>query len=139
MSDTPRYTVNRSIVTLRYQQPFLDWLMSADPDPLLDLALADLENDSDAFLIPGDGVVDNAQDAVKWVEKRWRMFFDHMLGEWLLDESLWPQKRTLKMFREWFTVEYRSMVWDLVSAPIMVYDWEDENDDNVHDHDEILH
>ena len=128
MSTAPRYTINRSIVILRYKQAFLDWLMSADPNPPQDMTLDDLGDDGDAFMIPGENVVDNMQDAVKWVEKHWGMFFEHTLEGWLVDESLWPQKRTLKMFREWFTIEYRSMVWDLVNAPILTEDWEESED-----------
>ncbi len=133
----PRYTINRSIIILHHQQPFLDWLQSADPSPLPDITLADLANDGDAFMIPDGDVVDGVEDAEKWVEKRWRMFFEYTLGEWLTDESLWPQKLTLKMFREWFYIEYRSMVWDLVDAPILIEDWEDEPDTDRED--ERLH
>ena len=129
MSTAPRYTINRSIIILHYKQPFLDWLMGADPNPPTDMTLGDLGNDGDAFMIPGDNVVDGMPEAVKWVEKHWRMLFEHILEGWLVDESLWPQKRTLKMFREWFAIEYRSMVWDLVNAPIVIEDWEEGEDD----------
>lgn len=131
MTDFPRYTLNRSMVILRHRQPFLDWLKSTDAE-LDRLTLADLDIDGDAFLIPGDeshDPVDGEQDAVKWVEKRWRMFFEHCLNEWLTDESLWPQKRTLRMFREWFAVEYRAMVWDLANEPLTVEDWESVEED----------
>jgi len=125
MTDAPRFTINRSLVILRYKQPFLDWLMSADPNPPKDLTLADLEEDGDAFLIPGEPVVDNAADAIKWVEKRWAVLFEHALSDWLTDEELWPKSRTLQMFRQWFTVEYRSMVWDLTNEPLEIEEWSD--------------
>lgn len=133
MSDYPRFTLNRGMVMLRYKQPFLDWANAADPNPPLHLTLANLEDDGEAFLIQnyesGDPV-DGAEDAVKWVEKRWRMFFEHILSDWLTDESLWPQKRTLKMFREWFAVEYRSMVWDMADEPLAVEDWDEDDEDD---------
>ena len=47
---------------------------------------------------------------------------------WYTDESLWPKKRTLKMFREWFAIEYRSMVWDLDTTPLEYEDWSDEEE-----------
>ena len=76
------------------------------------------------------GLSDNGtEDAVKWVEKHWRMFFEHMLGDWLTDETLWPQKLSLKLFREWFGVEYQSLVWDLENAPLAVEDWEADDGD----------
>jgi hypothetical protein len=135
MTAFPRYTLNRSVIILHYKQPFLDWLLSADPEPLDRLTLEELGQDGDAFLIPGDlsrYPVNNEQDAIKWVEKRWRLFFEHCLNNWLTDESLWPEKRTLKMFREWFSIEYRSMVWDLANEPLILEDWQaDDFDDGT--------
>jgi hypothetical protein len=137
MTAHTRFTINRGIVILHHKQPFLDWLKSTDAE-LDDLTLADLEIDDDAFLIPGNeshDPVDGELDAIKWVEKRRQMFFEHCLNEWLTDETLWPQRRSLKMFREWFAVEYRSMVWDLANEPLVLEDWKNGNDYE----DEILH
>ena len=93
-----------------------------------DGSLGDLCDDNDAFLIPDD-VADGTEEAVKWVEKNWLMFFEHALNEWIADESLWPQKISLKMFRVWFGVEYQSMVWDLGKAPLTVEGWDQDEDD----------
>jgi hypothetical protein len=131
MNTYPRFTLNRHMITLVHKQPFLDWLMSADPHPLTSITLDSLRNDSPAYLIPDD--VDGTEDAVKWVEKRWRMFFEYILSEWLIDESLWPKKPSLKMFREWFDVEFHSMIWDLGTAPFLLEDWEGD-DENYEDH-----
>jgi hypothetical protein len=70
MSDVPRFIVNRSLVIMRHKQPFLDWLLSADPNPLTDLSLDQLEDEGDAFLIPGEPKINDEAQAVKWVEKR---------------------------------------------------------------------
>lgn len=125
MTDYPHITVNRHLVILLHKQPFLDWLLSADPNPLKQITLAELRGDNEAFLIPDD-VADGTKDAVKWVEQRWRMFFEHILNGWLTDECLWPQKMSLKMFREWFDVDYQSMVWDLGKVPLVVEDWDQD-------------
>ncbi len=130
MTTHPQFTINRHLVILVQKQPFLDWLLNVDPNPPSNLSLGDLRDDNDAFLIPDD-VADGTEEAVKWVEKNWRMFFEHALNEWIADESLWPQKISLKMFREWFGVEYQSMVWDLGKAPLTVEDWDqDEGDED---------
>jgi len=34
------------------------------------------------------------------------------LQNWHLDSTFWPKDRTLKMFKEWFTVELHSIVFD---------------------------
>ena len=128
MTTPPRYTLNRHLVTITPKLPFLDWLLTADPHPPSNLTLAELRDDSEAFLIPDD-VAEDTEQAAKWVEKHWRMFFTHCLAGWITDESLWP-KTSLKLFREWFDITYHSMVWDLGKELLTVEDWEaDEGDE----------
>ena len=111
----------------------------------MELTLDDVNDDNEAFLVPSFDSpidpIDGTPDAVKWVEKHWRMFFDHILGSWILNEDEWPKKRTLKMFREWFDVEYRSMVWDMGHEPLMIDEWEDEelDADDLPDDEALLH
>lgn len=35
------------------------------------------------------------------------------------------------MFREWFDIEYRSMVWDMGSDPFLIDDFDDELDEGL--------
>ena len=132
--DRPRLQLNRALVVLRYKQPYIDWVKTAGELPI-DLTLEDANDDSEAFLVPSydcpQDPVDGTEEAVKWVEKRWGMLFEHVLGSWIADEAEWPKKRTLKMFREWFEVEYRSMVWDMGNEPLMIDEWDDEELDEV--------
>jgi hypothetical protein len=120
-----RYTLNRGSVTLKPKQPVLDWLNSVDRS----LGVKDsmkfdpLDEHGDTFLVPGEPMIESRQDAVAWVEKNWKDFFEFELGQWILDDTLWPQNPTLKLFREWFDIEYRSMVWDLGSDPLRHEDW----------------
>lgn len=120
-----RYTLNRGSVTLKPKQPVLDWLNSVDRS----LGVKDsmkfdpLDEHGDTFLVPGEPVIESRQDAVAWVEKNWKDFFEFELGQWILDDTLWPQKPTLKLFREWFDIEYRSMVWDIGAEPLQHEDW----------------
>lgn len=120
-----RYTVNRGSVILKPKQPVIDWLNSVDAtlgakglnnfDPL--------DEHGDIFLIPDSEDIETRDEAVIWSEKHWRGFFEFELGQWILDETLWPQKLTLKLFREWFEIEYRSMVWDLGKRPLQHEEW----------------
>jgi hypothetical protein len=32
------------------------------------------------------------------------------------------------MFREWFDVEYKSMVWDMGNEPLIFEEWDDEDE-----------
>ncbi|WP_153946783.1 hypothetical protein [Cupriavidus sp. U2] len=130
MSDHPRFTVSRSMVMLLPEQPFLDWIQAVDPDPVPTLTLSDVRDDASVFLLPAE-VADTPENALRWVEKRWRPFFEFMLGEWF-DDSVWPEALSLAMFRDWFTVRFHSMVWDMApDAPLEYEDWDDEEDDDA--------
>ncbi len=133
----PRYQLNRGLVIIHYKQPYVDWVSTAGPTPM-EISLLRANDDGDAFLVPCYDAqydpVDGTNDAIQWVERRWRMLFEYILESWILDESEWPQKRSLKMFREWFDVEYKSVVWDMGTEPLILEDWEDESfeDENLH-------
>lgn len=131
----PRFQLNRAAVVLRFKQPYVDWAQLAGPCPCSDFSLADANEDGEIFLIPSYDspvdAVDGTEDAIKWVEKRWKMFFEHFLDSWIQDESAWPEKRTLKMFREWFEVECRSIVWDMGHEPLGIDEWVDDELDDV--------
>ena len=47
------------------------------------------------------------------LDEFWPDLFEAMLEGWVTDEALWPKKRTLEMFQEWFEVQMRSIVQDL--------------------------
>ena len=124
MSNSPRFTLNRTVVMLMPKEPFLQWLNDADPEEQA-LLTEDFRDDNNVFLIPQ--FIDTL-DSLKWVEKRWTMLFEHMLLEWIVDETMWPQHRTLAMFREWFDVEIYTMVWDLAEDELLLEDWQDDGD-----------
>jgi len=116
------------MVMLLPQQPFLNWIQAVDPDPVPTLTLEDVRDDASVFLLPAE-VADTPENALRWVEKRWRSFFEFMLGEWF-DDSSWPENMSLAMFREWFTVRFHSMVWDMAPDASLEYeDWEGEDDE----------
>jgi hypothetical protein len=122
MQEDPRFTVNRGIVILLPKQPVLDWIMRVDPNPP-DITLVEPRSEPDSFLISQRGI-ETEQDAVRWVHRRWKMFFELFLFDWYTEESWWPQQRSLKMFKEWFDIQYSSLVWDLANEPLAHDDWD---------------
>ncbi|SHN45014.1 hypothetical protein SAMN05192549_1344 [Duganella sacchari] len=127
MHNSPRFTINRHLIILMPKQPVLDWIKRVDPNPP-NLTLDQLRLEQNAFLISDD--LDGQQDAEKWVQRRWQMFFEGFLAEWYTVESWWPQRRTFKMFKDWFDVQYHSMVWDMAAKePITYEDWESPDDE----------
>ncbi len=127
----PRFQLNRGLVIIRYKQPYVDWVKIAGEAPM-EISLEQANDDGESFLLPTYesevDPVDGTEDAIKWVEKRWGMFFEHILESWILDESEWPKKRSLKMFREWFDIEYKSIVWDMGTEPLIIEEWDEDVD-----------
>lgn len=128
MTNYPRFTINRHLIILMPKQPVLDWIKRVDPDPP-NLTLEQLRQEQNAFLVPDS--LDGQEDAEKWVKRSWQMFFEGFLNEWYTVESWWPQKRTYKMFKDWFEVQYHSMVWDLAASESVSYEEWDSPDDEV--------
>jgi hypothetical protein len=123
MQDYPRLTINRGLIVLIPKQPVLDWIMQVDPNPPLGLTLEELSQEQDAFLV-SQRAIETVEDAQRWVYRRWKMFFERYLDEWYTEESWWPKNRSLKMFKQWFDIQYQSMVWDLSDEMIEHEDWD---------------
>jgi len=121
----PRFMINRHAVILIPQQPALDWLIEIDPTAKGQLTLEAIQDEPDIFLIKEAD--EGEAEALRWVEKNWRIFFDHFLEGWVTDESMFPKNLSLKMFKQWFAVRYHSMIWDLEKAPLLVTDEEDDS------------
>jgi hypothetical protein len=120
----PQRTINRSVVIVRPKRPFLDWLSSVEKALGGRVSQIDLTEEGAAFLIPDEDIID-AKEARRYIEKKWREIFEQFLFDWFIDDTLWPKKRTLKMFREWFDLIYAPMAWDLVKKPLEINEWDD--------------
>jgi hypothetical protein len=121
-----RLVANRQLIVLKPKEPFLKWIVEADPTsppPKFDELLDDL----DSFLIP-EAAGETETEVLRWVNKYWRMFFEQMLNDWYVDETLWPKKRSVKLFNEWVEVQIHSMVWDLSNEEIAYETFEDDDE-----------
>ena len=122
MQGYPRFTINRGLIVLLPKQPVIDWILRLDPKPP-SLTLEELRQEQDGFLVSHRSV-ETIEDAQRWIYRRWRIFFEAFLGEWYTDESWWPANRSLKMFKQWFDIQYHSMIWDLSDEAIEHEDWD---------------
>lgn len=104
--------INRSALIVRPGQPYLDWAAQLDDSGLLPEA----ENEKTVYLLPeyNDDV-----EAMNILADCFDIIFDSELGSWHTDESAWPKNRTFAMFREWFSVEFHSVVEDLCDYPLV--------------------
>jgi hypothetical protein len=115
----PIRTINRGVVIIRPKQPFLNWLSSVEKQLGQQPFSIDLTEEGNAFLIPDEDITDS-KDAQRYIERRWKEIFEQFLYEWIIEDSLWPKKRTLKMFREWFEMIYAPMTWDFANQPLEI-------------------
>jgi hypothetical protein len=101
--------INRSAVTLRPKQPYLEWTRLDDTTGIADVVHGSMNQDPTVFLLPG---YENDEEQQDVLQEFWPVLFEAMLDGWLRDPGRWPQDRTFKMFEEWFDVQMLSTVRD---------------------------
>jgi hypothetical protein len=100
---------NRAAIIVRAKAPFVEWVQSADADSS-HITTEEVNEDPNVYLIydpKKEGEID------RLIAKNYREIFEEELNSWFTDESLWPKKRDLKTFRQWFQVDFHDMVVDL--------------------------
>jgi len=97
--------VNRGVITVIPQKPFYDWINYLDPEHPME---PDHFKEYNSYLI-----TDEILDITKVLKKRYKIIFEsELLGMWL-DENNWPQRRTFKVFNDWFDCKLSAVVYDL--------------------------
>ena len=94
--------LNRSTVMLKPRQPFLDWAARLD-----DSGLASRDDERTIYLIPE---YDDIVEAMEILARCYDIIFEMELEGWHLDETAWPEDRTFRKFRDWFEIEFHSVV-----------------------------
>lgn len=113
--------LNRAILILRYRQPFVDWINAADPNPTHASTLADVDDDSTAYLVD----VEDEKEFEKWFKRNGATLFEEELNGWYTDPHLWPRDRSAALFKQWCTFELHTLVRDTGGPPI----FDDEEQD----------
>jgi hypothetical protein len=120
MNEIDRYQVNRVVVILIPKLPFLDWIVTVEPE--IKLTLDELRDEQDALLLSISDI-ETLQGAKDWAYRNWKVLFDKALCDWYTDERYWPPARTLAQFEQWFDIEWHPLVWDISSTHIEKMDW----------------
>jgi len=105
--------LNRSAIILIPMQPYADWANSLDDDGPR-FVMSDADDELTVFLGPE---LDTVDEIDTFVTRHFDFFFEHWLAGWCTDSAQWPQRRTRRMFREWFHVRIHTMVEDVVDGP----------------------
>lgn len=110
--------LNRHAVILKYREPMVRWINEADPhddDP--GITAESLRQERTVYLIPAQDM-DCERAAQEWVEANYSVLFEEELNGWYTDPELWPQDRSLRVFREWFEVEFHGSIVDTVGGDV---------------------
>jgi hypothetical protein len=106
--------LNRSAVILRYKQPFVDWINSADPYPKNKVTLAEVNEENNIYLIE----IEDQGELEKWLGLNYEILFEKELHGWYTDTALWPQDRSLALLKTWCSFELHTMVFDTGRSPL---------------------
>jgi len=106
--------VNRSVLIVRAKEPFRQWLRSL-PDPE-DASLAEINEDSSVYLVPE---YEDDSEKEKILKMMYEEIFEEQLEDWWRDEDDWPKNRNMSLFKNWFDVEFHSVVIDLVGGELI--------------------
>lgn len=98
--------INRNAIVIRPKKPFFDWVNSIVKDD----KQINGKYENNIYLVRER---DSNEETLNWLKRNFQGIFVNELNDWIIDESKWPDKRTYKVFTEWFDVEISSMILDL--------------------------
>lgn len=108
------FQLNRSVAIIKPKQPFVDWANSVvDEDE--QYSISDFSIDCSVILLP---VVNSDEEAEALIKDMFQDLFELELSSWIVIDEMWPENITYKMFMEWFSVEFHSMVFDSLKDDI---------------------
>ncbi len=107
--------LNRAALILKAKKPFVQWLNETDPnDSRPPLSLEEVNEDRTVYLI--DSM--EAEDVEAWIAMNCANLFESELEDWDTDAALWPAKRDLELFQQWFSAECFTVLVDTGSEPL---------------------
>ena len=104
--------LNRSAVIVRPGRNYIDWAASLGDTGML----PSVDGEHTVYLIPE---YDDDLDALEALSNCYGAIFELELAGWHPDEVQWPRNRTFAMFRDWFVIEFHSVVKDLCGHPVV--------------------
>lgn len=102
------------MIIIKAKEPFLNWLSSL-PEPENNITLDEIDFDNTAYLLPA---YDMDQEREEILADYYDIIFEDQLADWCTDSANWPKIRDLSTFKEWFNIEFHSLVLDLVGLPL---------------------
>lgn len=103
---------NRSIVQITPTKLYIEWLNYISENQST-YTISNLEPIS--FLIED---FDYQYEFENWLSLNFSIMFEIRLNYSCIDKSLWPQIRTLNIFKEWFDIKHSNLILDLEDETI---------------------
>ncbi|WP_148253241.1 hypothetical protein [Aidingimonas lacisalsi] len=103
--------LNRSALSVKPTQAFLDWVNSLEPtvgDE--DLTLDDVDRESTVYLIPE---MDTPEALEAFVRERYMEILECELRAWEEDERQWPETLDWALFQRFLRIEHSYLAVDL--------------------------
>ncbi|WP_110647961.1 hypothetical protein [Salinicola peritrichatus] len=103
--------LNRSALSVKPTQAFVDWVNSLEPTVGEDdLTLDDIAGENTVYLIPE---MDTPEALFAYVEERYVDILESELRAWEEDERQWPETLDWSLFNEFLALEHSYLVVDL--------------------------
>ncbi|WP_043529235.1 hypothetical protein [Litchfieldella xinjiangensis] len=116
--------LNRSALSVKPTQAFLDWINSLEPtigDD--DLTLDDVDHENTVYLIPE---MDTPEALQAFVRERYVEILESELRAWEEDERQWPKTLDWALFQRFVQVEHSYLAVDLDDeAPLEIAELDD--------------
>ncbi|SDM11540.1 hypothetical protein SAMN05192555_109166 [Franzmannia pantelleriensis] len=116
--------LNRSALSVKPTQAFLDWINSLEPtvgDD--DLTIDDIDRENTVYLIPE---MDTPEALEAFVHERYMEILETELRAWEEDERQWPERIDWALFQRFVQVEHSYLAVDLDDeAPLEIAEVDD--------------
>ncbi len=106
--------INRNAIIITPKKPFWDWARTFSPYYSDSDSQSEEINNSNTYLIGKD-----VDDCKKWLQKQYDELFTIELEDWHSTKKDWPKKRSYKMFTEWFSINFSTIVYDIEERPVI--------------------
>lgn len=114
-----RQLTNRTALMVTPKEPFIKWVQGVD-ETSAQLTPEDITEGPNIYLV--DDTPDGLSED-RLLKKNFAGIFEEELNDWITDPTLWPQKRDLKTFRQWFHVHFYEIVLDMGSKPVEIEEY----------------
>ncbi|GHC24710.1 hypothetical protein [Aidingimonas halophila] len=103
--------LNRSALSVKPTQAFLDWVNSLEPTVgEEDLTLDDVDRESTVYLIPE---MDTPEALEAFIQERFMDILECELRAWEEDERQWPEALNWALFQRFLRIEHSYLAVDL--------------------------